>query len=196
MRSSVIAYILVAFAVNALAAPAPTIYRRDGGAGSDSTTGSSGAVVGGTVTNSGAVVANGEDSGTRSRSLSRIGHLLTDIILQETPVRAARPALVPRKAEAAGPAPGDSSLARTAAPEGPRRRATRDLPAAAASTPTHGRRGTASTPAMPATAGRPALATRRAAMVETAAGGFSATAMPDQQALRSPATQDLQTEAP
>lgn len=81
MRSSAIAYILVALAVNALAAPAPTIYRRDGGAGSDSTTGSSGAVVGGTVTNSGAVVANGEDSGTRSLRLYLIEHLLTDTSL-------------------------------------------------------------------------------------------------------------------
>lgn len=66
MRSSAIAYIVIAFAVNALAAPAPTIYRRDGGAGSDSTTGTSGTVTGGTITNSGAIVANGEDSGTQS----------------------------------------------------------------------------------------------------------------------------------
>lgn len=66
MRSSVIAYVLVVLAVNALAAPAPAIYRRDGGAGSDSQTGTAGPVNGGTITNSGGVVANGEDSGTFS----------------------------------------------------------------------------------------------------------------------------------
>lgn len=66
MRSSVIAYVLVALAVNVLAAPAPAIYRRDGGAGSDSQTGTAGPVNGGTITNSGGVVANGEDSGTFS----------------------------------------------------------------------------------------------------------------------------------
>lgn len=77
MRSSIVAYIIVTLAANALAAPAPAIYRRDGGAGSDSATGTSGTVTGGTVTNSGAVIANGEDSGTLRPYIYRIEYLLT-----------------------------------------------------------------------------------------------------------------------
>lgn len=195
MRSSPIAYIVIALAVNALAAPTPTIYRRDGGAGSDSTTGTSGTVTGGTITNSGAVVFNGEDSGTHLLASLSIINSHTSLI-QVTPEMAERLALVLHRPETAAPAPGDGSMATPAVLEGLHSQETQDLPVAAASPPTRGHRGTPSALAMPVAAARPAQAAHRAATAGAAVGVSSAMVAAEQQGPCSLATPDLRSVAP